>query len=502
MNFRNKFFTIFYLILISQVITSCNLINKKQEERQEDEIQGDIKEDHFYTLIFSPREDARGSDYPRPGVPSDFTHVYYVDQFHLHHYSPRDDASWDTLTIRFPQESLLVDLTYFQIDNFSYLLEAGDTLLVRYHRGAPQVELINRNHPKFQFSYDSLRMEKFEDRVPEYHSFFDLTEAQNNFKGFIGSQVTKYEKELTLLDSLKVNRLISPDYHELLKEKARYKYLNVLSSTYFTRSFKDYNTPYNAQDLNKEELLNTSFYRMFLLNYVYNHLIEGRGFTSSTGFTADSPGAFDSLIKTSDLQNEKVRDHLLKFTLTEIYSYFPRDQFQVYYNKFQNEVDDRSLVSSFEDQFLLDQRNTEDLSEAYFLDSYNHRVNLEDLLLKHRGKLIYVDFWASWCAPCRREMPASKELGEDYAEKEVTFLYVSIDKDAERWKRAVEEDGLSWNDENIIALNHPEAQIYQDLNLHAIPRYILFDQQGDIIYQNAPSPSSEEIRKILDENLN
>src|SRR5690606_12128667 len=69
----------------------------------------------------------------------------------------------------------------------------------------------------------------------------------------------------------------------------------------------------------------------------------------------------------------------------------------------------------------------------------------EIALSKVKGKITLIDFWASWCQPCRAENPNVVKLYEKYHPKGFNILGVSLDTDAEKWKQAISEDGLVWN---------------------------------------------------------
>ena len=117
-----------------------------------------------------------------------------------------------------------------------------------------------------------------------------------------------------------------------------------------------------------------------------------------------------------------------------------------------------------------------------------------------KGKVLYVDFWASWCGPCRQQFPYSKELHKklnDKQKKQIEFIYISIDDDETRWKKGIEDNEL----DNGIMLLSPggwKSDACKYFQINSIPRYMIIDKKGNIVNINAPRPSDEN---ILDELL-
>ena len=94
-------------------------------------------------------------------------------------------------------------------------------------------------------------------------------------------------------------------------------------------------------------------------------------------------------------------------------------------------------------------------------------------------KYILLEFWASWCAPCREESPTLVRLYNQYKDKGFEILSVSIDKNTTLWKNAIRQDGYTW--ENVCDLNGyggPTAALY---TVTAIPNSFLLDKNGKII---------------------
>ncbi|PWK18431.1 thiol-disulfide isomerase/thioredoxin [Arcicella aurantiaca] len=132
-------------------------------------------------------------------------------------------------------------------------------------------------------------------------------------------------------------------------------------------------------------------------------------------------------------------------------------------------------------------------------DPNNKVVDFKDITTKH--KVTYVDFWASWCGPCRGEMPASQALREAYKDKDVNFLYVSLDEESAAWAEANKSFALP-DGHSFLLANPSESIIPATFNISSIPRYILIDENGKVINEDAPRPSeNERITEALDKIL-
>ncbi|MDD3003375.1 TlpA disulfide reductase family protein [Flavobacterium sp.] len=131
----------------------------------------------------------------------------------------------------------------------------------------------------------------------------------------------------------------------------------------------------------------------------------------------------------------------------------------------------------------------------------NHKggtTKLEDL----RGKYVYVDVWATWCGPCRAEIPYLKAIEEKYHDKKIEFVSISIDtkKDYEKWKKFVTEKQLGGI--QLFADNDWNSAFVKAYNINGIPRFILIDPKGNIVNSNVDRPSSPKLVEILDKLLN
>ncbi|MFC3416907.1 TlpA family protein disulfide reductase [Algoriphagus hitonicola] len=126
------------------------------------------------------------------------------------------------------------------------------------------------------------------------------------------------------------------------------------------------------------------------------------------------------------------------------------------------------------------------------------RINFENILAQKRGKVVYVDLWAAWCVPCIKSFPYSRSLQEDYKNKGIEILYLSVDENHKFWDKVVEKYHIDFPARSFIAMNLAESKFLKELKVDFIPRFLLFDSEGKLIHPNAPKPESQEIRMLFD----
>lgn len=122
-------------------------------------------------------------------------------------------------------------------------------------------------------------------------------------------------------------------------------------------------------------------------------------------------------------------------------------------------------------------------------------ISLEKLIQKHKGKPIYVDYWASWCAPCIQNMPTSKKLEDKLGDK-VEFIFISIDTDELKWESASQSLNLSAAN-SLITINYETSEFIKHYNVKEIPRYMIYDKNGTLYNDKAPSPQDELLYEEL-----
>lgn len=128
-------------------------------------------------------------------------------------------------------------------------------------------------------------------------------------------------------------------------------------------------------------------------------------------------------------------------------------------------------------------------------DQTGKMVSMNDL----KGKVVLIDVWATWCGPCKGEIPYLKKLEEEMKGKNVEFVSISVDeaKDKDKWLKMIETDQLGGT--QLFASGWSDIAKYYKIK--GIPRFMVFDKAGKIITVDSPRPSAPELKDLLEKTL-
>jgi peroxiredoxin len=167
---------------------------------------------------------------------------------------------------------------------------------------------------------------------------------------------------------------------------------------------------------------------------------------------------------------------------------------EAYYNNFTEEVRNSKIGKSLAEYIAYSKVGSIGSQALDFTqnDTAGHEVTLSSF----RGKYVLVDFWASWCRPCRAENPNVVKAYNKFKGKNFTILSVSLDQEKEAWVKAIEKDKLTWTHvSDLQQWNNAVAQMYR---VQSIPQNFLVDPSGKIV---AKDLRGEDLEKKLCELL-
>jgi len=128
-------------------------------------------------------------------------------------------------------------------------------------------------------------------------------------------------------------------------------------------------------------------------------------------------------------------------------------------------------------------------------------VSGQELFTQFKGRLIFIDFWASWCIPCRKEMPQLRMLKRQFADKNIGFVSISLDNSIPDWEKASEVEQLDKSANMLLKASDDTTYNFMGYAIKEIPRYMIIDKNGAVINADAPAPTDPALRPLLQRYL-
>ncbi len=196
----------------------------------------------------------------------------------------------------------------------------------------------------------------------------------------------------------------------------------------------------------------------------------------------------------SELPSGNIKNQLLYGDMR--YMMGPNENLESFFTFFKKNSTNAEHLQKMEEQYndLLKLKKGE-LSPGFDYKNFaGGNTSLDDLA----GKYVYVDVWATWCGPCKAEIPHLKEVEKKYHGKNIEFVSISIDdiKDEDKWRDMIEDKELGGS--QLFSDNSWNSKFVKDYRINGIPRFILIDPEGKIVTADAPRPSDDRLIKKFD----
>jgi thiol-disulfide isomerase/thioredoxin len=334
------------------------------------------------------------------------------------------------------------------------------------------------------------------ERSNELEFLVPIIESNQQF--FSGPDLTidllskQYKSILEEIDSLNTIKPFSAKYITEVKNVVNSHYLLNLITPFLNSK----NVKYEEKLINQVKKLETEYHNESnLKNSDYGKALIGYSrylARESLNTPKEFNAVYDSI---SSNFSGKIKDFLHFYYLNN--SSKSSQELNIYLQDYIKDSKSKEYISYLTDKYLEKPSekngklfNTKDDSESY-----------TDIINQNKGKIIYIDFWASWCMPCRAEIPNTKKLMLNYKGKELVFLSFSMDENRTLWKKTIHSEGIEETNNNFLVSKNFESTLAKQFKITTIPRYILIGKDGKVINQDAPRPSDPKIRQIFDDLL-
>ncbi|HQS24158.1 MAG: hypothetical protein B7Y11_13090 [Sphingobacteriia bacterium 24-36-13] len=384
-----------------------------------------------------------------------------------------------TFEVTIPEESIgswyIKTGNESQIQMFDFVKGENQKMIVDFSQPYP-LHAIGKNAGDFNFSV-FLR-----DSIENYyskHNYFERTRSKNI------DSVLYYRKmfasyEISLLNKFRSTHLMSDTYCKWLQSKYAYEpFERTLVENIKNRDSLDNATISKLMEkgINDEyAALNTGEYNDLVDFYIASKLNR----KSKTLTLADR---FNYAADSNILSGSTKDVYLSRFMAWLIKK--PDSVYNPLFKKYDEIVHNKKMK-----QLVISRRNDYETPKTESAINVNDSKtnSLIDIFKKYRGKVIYVDFWASWCVPCRAEMPNSAELKDKLKGKNIVFLYLGYNDKEKAWLKARKQIGIEG--EHYLLNDKMIKEADELFVINGIPHYAIIDKYGKIISKSADRPSN------------
>lgn len=285
------------------------------------------------------------------------------------------------------------------------------------------------------------------------------------------------------------------------KEKTRLKYFTYgffpMHPMYYVYQTQDSTHVASDAFYNKLQSLITIHSNLLTLPEYKEFLPNAIASMSNQGVTEKSENTTEQFVNYIDknIKDAKVAEYLVNLFVYGNISSRGLDGADALISMFNKHVKDAKMLDKFNTLCTKWEKLKAGTPSPTFScpDIDGKTVALADL----KGKFVYIDVWATWCGPCRGELPHLKTLEEKYADKDIYFVSLSCDKNKKAWENMVKKDEMKG-----IQLHLGVESPFMDAYLiNGIPRFILLDRDGKIISANMTRPSDPKTAEKFNELL-
>lgn len=341
-------------------------------------------------------------------------------------------------------------------------------------------------------NYLEAKVKKEKELKGEGNSYFTLEEAE--FKTKANKIKTTLEKMLSETEG------ISKDFVANEKTELNYAYLSSLDSYSKFHSYFAKKPDYIASASFLEELKNIDYFNQkdYMVSTSYKQMVKSYIMAQSQKKMKEDSISYDmaSIKYVAAIKNDYIKNDIL-YSTAKMGITFTGD-IQEYYKIFMDASTNEEHKKEITETFNKLKTVAPGQPSPKFVDYENYAggtTSLDDL----QGKYVYIDIWATWCGPCKAEIPFLQKVEKKYHGKNIEFVSISVDKkeDHNKWKTMVKEKELGGI--QLFTGNDFNSKFIEDYFVMGIPKFILLDPSGNIVKSSAPRPSDSKLIDLFNQ---
>lgn len=274
----------------------------------------------------------------------------------------------------------------------------------------------------------------------------------------------------------------------------------------FGRNFKgelpidyyDFVTEYEEHEIG--DLKCSQYYEDFIREYYFRYQFSKLNEFSQAQETLSKGKIYEGLNSIFDIVNNNVSDQIAKeLILTKIcvdivkYNYKIVDSVYSKYSEIVQNQEYRNLIKQkIKEQTILskEKRTIQDLITLEFVGKIFSEINE-----KHKGKVLYIDIWGTWCKGCVMQFPFSNELHDSLRTEPVEFVYLCCKSKKDDWEKSIEKFNLKGT--HYLLTDDQYSVFSEEFDYTGFPSYMVIDKNGIIVDSKAKSPSDEKLKEEL-----
>lgn len=298
--------------------------------------------------------------------------------------------------------------------------------------------------------------------------------------------MSEFEKVSDIPNSLK----------ELERKAVEYKYYSSLTTYVSYHPYMSQDNSYEPSEMFLAEFDKVDLTDEKLAEYSSEYYIFARGYATVKGNLLYKKEALSSpmlgfMKVLNSIENQYLKNKLGHITMLQ--NLANAEDKDALYEEFKKCCVEQDKIAEVTELYNKVCKLDKGMPSPKFVD-YENCAGDTSSLDDFKGKYVYIDVWATWCGPCRAEIPHLQKVEHKYHGKNIEFVSISVDQDKDKWKKMVTDKKLGG-----VQLIASDKQFTDAYAITGIPRFILIDPSGKIVSKSAPRPSNPELITLFQE---